>query len=316
MKQVLFVLLMALLMSPAASIAQNDAVIRIGAGPDITGEPIIYAEKAGLFKKAGLNVDIQKLAGAAVVGAAVAGGSLEIGKAAVLSVATAYAHGLPFTIIGDIGAYNADHPDSALIVLANSDIKTAKDLVGKTLSDVSLEDQNAVATFAWLDQHGVDPMSVKYVEVPPAAILAAMEAGRVVASTVYEPIYTAAMATGKVRVIGYPYDAISRHFADSVLFSNVNWVNAHRDLVARFLQVMKTATAYVGSHEDELIPMLAEYSGVDPAAITKVHRPERRVTIGVADIQPVIDAAAKYKVTPKTFPAAELICPCALKPSR
>jgi hypothetical protein len=76
---------------------------------------------------------------------------------------------------------------------------------------------------------------------------------------------------------------------------------------------MKQATAYVGSHEDELVPMLAEYAGVDPASIAKVHRPERRVTIGVADIQPVIDTAAKYKSIPKSFNAAEAICSCALK---
>jgi NitT/TauT family transport system substrate-binding protein len=312
-RAILAALALALLV-PAATAAQAEPVIRIGAGPDMTSLPIIYADKAGLFKKAGLNVDIQKLGGASVVGAALAGGSLDIGKGSTLSVATGFGRGLPFTIIGAIAAYNGDKPDLALIVLANSEVKTAKDLVGKVLADVSLQDMNTVATLAWLDQHGVDSASLKYVEIPATAALPAMESGRVVGSTVYEPIYTADMATGKVRVIGYPFDAISKHFVDSVLFANVNWVNAHRDLVERFLRVMKTATAYVGTHEDELTPVLAEYAGVDPVSIAKVHRPERRVTISAEDVQPVIDTAAKYKAIPKAFPATDLICSCALKP--
>ena len=311
-KPLLLAMILALLL-PSATAAQAPVTLRIGAGPDMTSLPIIYADKSGMFKKAGLNVEVQKLAGAAVVSAALAGGSLDIGKGSALSVVSAFGRGLPFTIIGAIAAYNGERPDLALVVLANSEVKTAKDLEGKILADVSLQDMNTVATLAWLDQHGVDSSALKYVEIPANASLAAMESGRVVASTVYEPIYTAYMATGKVRVLGYPFDAISKHFADSVLFANVNWVNAHRDVVARFLQVMKQATAYVGSHEDELVPMLAEYAGVDPASIAKVHRPERRVTIGNADIQPVIDTAAKYKSIPKSFNAADVICSCALK---
>ncbi len=314
MKYLPSLLALILLVLPATTGAQTEPLLRIGAGPDMTSLPIIYADKAGLFKRAGLNVDIQKLGGASVVGAALAGGSLEIGKASTLSVATGYGRGLPFTIIGAIAAYNGDRPDLALIVLANSGIKTAKDLEGKVLADVSLEDMNTVATLAWLDQHGVDSAALKYVEIPANAALAAMETGRVVGSTVYEPIYTADMATGKVRVIGYPFDAIAKHFADSVLFANTNWVSTHRDLVDRFLRVMKAATAYVGAHEDELTPMLAEYAGVDPVSIAKVRHPERRVTITPEDVQPVIDTAAKYKAMPKSFPATDLICTCALKP--
>jgi len=299
---------------PASTTAQPAGpLIRVGAGPDDQSTPLIYAARAGLFAKAGLNVELEKLAGAAVVGAALAGGSLEIGKASSMSVVTAYAKGLPFTVIGSIGSYNSDKPDLALIVLANSEIKTAKDLIGKTLADVSLQDMNTVATLAWLDQHGVDSSMMKYVEIPASAALPAMEESRVVGSTVYEPVYSADMATGKVRVIGYPFDAIGKHFADAVMFANVNWVSGHRDLVERFLRVMQTASAYVGTHETEMVPVLAQFAGADPAALANIRHPGRGVAIGPADLQPVIDLAAKYKVIPKAFSAQEMICSCALR---
>jgi NitT/TauT family transport system substrate-binding protein len=299
---------------PGATFAQTaEPLIRVGAGPDDTSMPLIYAAQGGLFKKAGLNVELEKLAGAAVVGAALAGGSLEIGKASALSVVTAHAKGLPFTVIGNIATYNGDSPDFALIVMDNSPVKSAKDLPGKVLAAVSLQDMSSIATYAWLEQHGVDSSTLKFLEMPASATLAAMEQDRVVGSTIYEPMLSAAMATGRVRIIGYPYDAIGKHFAGGLVIANVTWVADHRDLVERFLRVMQDAGAYVAAHESEMVPMLAAYSGVDPALITKAHHEGRGVAISPADLQPVIDAAAKYHAIPKAFPAAEMICDCALR---
>jgi len=297
---------------PGPTLAQTSPLIRIGAGPDDTSMPVIYAASAGLFQKAGLNVELDKLAGAAAVTAALAGGSLEIGKASALSVVTAHSKGVPLTIIGSIATYSSTDPDFGLIVMADSPIKTAADLPGKTLAAVSLQDMSTVATYAWLSQRGVDPSTLKFAEMPASVTLAAMEQGRVVGSTIYEPMLSAALATGKVRDIGQPYDAIGKHFAGGVLIANPDWATAHRDLVARFLAVMRQAGTYVASHEDEMGPILAAYIGVDPATMVKTHHEGRQVTITPADLQPVIDAASKYHVIAKPFPAAELICSCAL----
>jgi ABC-type nitrate/sulfonate/bicarbonate transport system substrate-binding protein len=298
---------------PGSTFAQSGPLIRVGAGPDDTSMPVIYAAQSGLFAKAGLNVELQKLAGAAVVGAALAGGSLEIGKASALSVITAHVKGLPFTVLGNIATYNSDNPDFALIVLNSSPVKTAQDLPGKILAAVSLQDMSTVATLAWLAQNGVDSTSLKFVEMPAAVTLAAMEQGRVVGSTIYEPMLSAAVSTGKVRIVGYPYDALGKRVAAGLLIANAGWVADHRDLVDRFLRVMQVASAYVGAHESEMGPMMAAYSGVDPTSITKAHHEIRGVAITPADLQPVIDAAAKYKVIPQPFPATELICGCALR---
>ena len=168
-----------------------------------------------------------------------------------------------------------------------------------------------MSTFAWLAQRGVDWHTLKYAEISASASLAAMEQGRVVGSAIYEPALSAFLATGKIRVIGYPFDGYATHFTEAVLFGNVTWVNAHRDLVDRFLRVMSDAGAYVGSHEAEVQPILAQFAGTDPSVQTKVNHPGRRVALSNDDIQPVIDALAKYNVIPKAFPAQDLICTCA-----
>jgi NitT/TauT family transport system substrate-binding protein len=208
----------------------------------------------------------------------------------------------------------SDRPDYALLVLANSPIKTAKDLEGQTLAAVSIKDQNSLATFAWLDAHGVDRSTLKYVEIPAAATLPAMEQNRVVASTFYEPVLSAIMATGKVRVLGYPMDAIGKRFADSVLFGNTKFVADHPDVVNKFLRATQEASVYVGSHESETPQIASEYTGVDPATIPKnVRHGTRGVLLNPSDIQPMIDVLAKYDVIPKRIDAKDIICSCALK---
>src|ERR1700709_2661457 len=55
--------------------------------------PIFYAQSAGLFKKAGLNVVIDKASSGGVVAQSIVGGAMDIGKASMSSLVAAYARG-------------------------------------------------------------------------------------------------------------------------------------------------------------------------------------------------------------------------------
>lgn len=301
------------LSAPPANAQAVVPLVRVGTGTDDSTTPLLYAVQAGLYRKYGLNVELVKVAGGSAATAAVAGGSLDIAKTSSLGLVTAIAKGIPLAAIGSISYYNADKADVALLVAGNSEIRTAKDLEGKTFAVVSLQDMNAITTFAWLDQHGVDRSTLKYVEIPPSATLAAMEQNRVVASTIYEPFYTAFEATGKVRILGHPFDAAGKHFSSALLFAKTAWADEHRELVEKFLRATQEASAYVAAHENGSIPLLAQFGDFDPASIANIHHVGRGVALVAADLQPVIDYAAKYQVIPKSFPAAEMICSCALR---
>jgi NitT/TauT family transport system substrate-binding protein len=302
-------------LSGPATVAQtSESLIRFGAAADDNAMPILYADKAGLYKKYGLNVQIIRFTNAASATAALVGGSLDMSKNSALGLINAIQRGLPLTAIGSIGYYNADKPDYALVVAANSAIKVPKDLEGKTLSSISLQDMSSIATFGWLEQRGVDFSTIKYVEIPAAATLAAIEQGQAVGATMSEPFLSANLATGKVRVLGYPYSALGKQYSASVLFAAAKWAGEHPDLVTKFLKATQEASVYVGGHEntDELRQLIAQYTGVDPAAIANQRHPGRGVILTPGDLQPVIDYAAKYKVISKAFPAQEMICACAL----
>ena len=79
---------------PAAGSAQAAPErILVGASSDDVVRPLLYAVDAGLFKKAGLDVELVKLSNGAAVAAAVAGGSVQLGKGSALTPVQAYAKG-------------------------------------------------------------------------------------------------------------------------------------------------------------------------------------------------------------------------------
>jgi NitT/TauT family transport system substrate-binding protein len=297
-------------MTPADPV---NPVVHIGASTDDAARPLIYASTAGLFKKAGLDVDIVKLQNGAAVAAAVAGGSIDIGKGSALTPIVAFGKGLPFTVTSNLSNYTSDAPNVALLVRRDATIASAKDLVGKTVALNSLQDQNALAMFSWLEQAGVDLTTVKFIEIPSSASLAALDGGRVDAWVALEPTFSSALATQRVRVLAYPWNALGKHYAQAVMFANAGWTSTHRDVIDKVNRVLRDAGLYVAAHENETKPLSAQFAGLDPASLTDFRSGERGITLVPAELQPTIDAAAKYKLIPKAFPASDIICDCALK---
>jgi NitT/TauT family transport system substrate-binding protein len=288
-------------------------LVRIGTGPNDQALPLVYADRGGLFARAGLNVEVSKQSNTSTEAAAISGGSLDIAEGSGLGAVVLVAKGLPFTIVSNLATYSSDRPDAGLIVAANSPIKTAKDLEGGTLGTSGLSDMNAMSTRLWLEQRGVNTASIKYVELPASESLAALEQNRITASTLYEPFFSAAVASGKARVIGSPWDAIGKHFSDAVLFAGTSWSSEHRELLGRVLRVIAQAAAYAGAHENEMVPYTAQFTGLEPSVVRIIHHPIRTVAIGPDDLQPVIDAAVRFKMIPNAIPADQLICSCALR---
>ena len=80
-----------------------------------------------------LNGQATTIANTSAIAASVAGGSTDIGFSAILSIATAFKKGVPFTIVAPGNVYDSAAPIAAIVVDKNSPIKTAKDLNGKTI---------------------------------------------------------------------------------------------------------------------------------------------------------------------------------------
>ena len=175
--------------------------------------PILYAIRTGMFAKAGLDIQFQKIGSGAAITAAVAGGAIDIGKSSASPLYTAFSRGVPVTVIAPGAIYDAKAPNDGLMVLKDAALKTAADLNGATIGLNSLNDISQASIEAWMGANGGDPSTLKFVELPQSAVVGALEEHRIAAGLLTAPLLDAAMIEGKVRVLTPALAAIGPRFA-------------------------------------------------------------------------------------------------------
>lgn len=293
--------------APAIVRAQALTTVRVAAALEDDATPILYGVQSGIFKKYGLDVQLQGIASGSAAAAAVAGGAIDIGKSSLTSLIAAHVRGLPFSLVAPSGLYTSDAPVAAFVVPKNSTVKSGADLNGKTISASSLKDLMTLATEAWIDQHGGDSNAVKFLELPSSAVAAALDQGKIDGATVLYPALAEALKDGKSRVIGYSFDAIAKRFLIAAFFASNDYIAKNTDVVRRFAAAVRESTIYTNAHHAETLALVATWSKISAETLSHMTRSTSAVSFSLAEIQPVIAAAAKYKIIEKEFPAQELI---------
>jgi NitT/TauT family transport system substrate-binding protein len=303
-----------ILAAPAAvafarpAFAQAQTTIRFLASPSEDMLPFWYAQQIGAFSKAGLNMVVDKGASGAVVAQAVAAGAADAARASLSSLIAAHARNIPFVLIAPSAIHRTKTSvNSTIFVAADSPLKGALELQGKTVSCTAIGDIGYLGLRAMIDAQGGDSSTVKWVEIPTSALNATVEQGRVDAGLTTEPYMTKDMASGKFRILvdmlnGYPHPIL-----ESAYFARRDFVDKNRDAVTRFAAVLQQAAAYADNHVAETLPLLVSFTSMDAEMAQKMHHTYTALSFDPQQIQPVIDAAAKYQIIPKGFAARDMI---------
>ena len=302
---------------PRALSAQSPAKIRIGSTQGITISAALYAKENGMFERNGIDASIVVMNSGAATMPAILGGSLEFGNISMLNLVEAHARNLPVLVEYAALIYSADVRDAIAIVVAkDSPIRSGRDLNGKTLSVPALGDTFTIAGSTWIDKTGGDSRTVKFLELKNTAAAEAIAAGRVDAAILSQPTLKNALAGGKCRIIADPFAAIARSFVSTVYACSADFATQNAAVVARFRKVLGEASAYVNGHVPEMLPMLAKFTGIDLAVLANLPFSRMGSSATLKDayttIQPLIDAAARYKLIAHPYDAKELVDPAAL----
>ena len=274
------------------------------ANDDVTS--LIYGINAGLFRNAGLDVVFQKANSGSAVAAAVAGGAIEIGKSSIIPVVNAHARGIPFTCVAGASLHRKNALDSGLVVAIDGP-HNARELTGKVISVAGLQDTTWLSARAWIDANGGDSDAVKFIEVPGSSVLSALEQGRIAAGTMSEPYVTQNVKSGKARLLALTLDSIAPQWLLAVYFTTLDYASKNREVIAKFQKAFAQASVYCNTHQPDTIDMMAQVTGLEPAVLAQVTRAYFPPTLEPRDIQPVVNAAAKYKLIDKVFDAKDLI---------
>jgi NitT/TauT family transport system substrate-binding protein len=300
---------------PIATSAQALTPIRT-VGPGNDGyKAVFWGIRSGIFKRYGLDVSTTLVANGAAAAAALIGGSADVAYTNILTLVQAHDHGIPMTFIAGGNVLRPGKSPTLLLVSSDSPIKSGRDMNGKVLGSSSLKDINGAASLAWIEKNGGDPSSVKIVEVPASSGAAFLEEHRADAIVLNEPAASLAIASGKVRLLGQPYDALTGGMVAGFAAMEPN-VLANRDAMVRFAKAMHEASAYTNAHQAETVPLVAEFSGIEQDVIAKSTRFYDAEYLEPRVIQPIVEVCAKFGLISKSFPAQAIISMAALEPGK
>jgi NitT/TauT family transport system substrate-binding protein len=288
----------AALVAPAAAQVAGLAQIRVSGIVVEDIAPIYYGQSSGLFRKHGLDVHFDPASSGAAVVAAVTSGAYEIGKGSVISAFRAVSRGVPIVAVAPGWIYDNATPSAEFIVASDSPIKGGADLNGKTIAVGSLNELNQMAAMEWVDKHGGEARSLKFVELPVAASGSAVVAHRVDATILLEPTLSTALATGGVRSLGSAFGAIASTFPVSLWLANREWAMAHLEQAKAFAKALGEASSYINHHPDEAVALLATAMQVSPEALRKIKRVADGTSLTVPMLEPLLAAAQKYVAMP------------------
>jgi NitT/TauT family transport system substrate-binding protein len=279
--------------------------VRVAVPPVDAASQVYYAQAKGFFKKVGLNVEIQTVSGGAPVAAAVVGGAVDFGQSNLSSLCSAHERGIPIVAIAGANLFDARIHQSELIMAANAPFREARDLNGKTIGVAGLKNVTEVAFDAWMESHGGDWKSVKVVEVPFSSMPDAVATGRIDAVMMTEPELSGALASKRVRILSTPMESIARQFLVGAWFSTSAYAKAHPDIVRAFASAMTMAADWANHNQAESGKILETATGI--ALGVNASRVTFATQLDVRQIQPLIDASAKYGALKASFPAKDLI---------
>ena len=300
---------MAAAAAPRVAVAQARTAIRCSSSPDEDVASVLYAIESGMFARAGLDVTITAGNSGAAISAAVAGGALDMGKSSVVSLISAHTRGVPFVLVAGAAYYDAPKKKVAMLVATDSAINGPKDLPGKTCAVPALNDLYTIANAAFVDRAGGAWRDIKYLEMPSASAPEAVIAHRVDATTVTMPALFAAMETGKLRIIGYPFSSIAERFIQAAWFTTKDFAAANADAVARFRKVVGESAVQINAKPALATAALAAYTKLSPELIARMPRATALGPIDPKLLQPAVDAAFKYGAIAANFDARDMLAP-------
>ena len=267
---------------------------------------LYYGIKTGMFSRAGLDVEMVGTSNGSAATEAVVSGTYEMAKSAVTSIIAAHIRGIPLTIVGPQAVYTSKNPFSLLQIAPDAPFKNGTGLNGKVVGVPSLNSIGQLAVRAWVDKNGGDWRSIKFVEIPNSAQVAALTDHRIDAAMLQSPQMDESIGAGTSKTLGDAYGAIAPVFMIAAFIARADWAVAHADTLRRFNTVNAQATTYVNTHALQTAPLVTELTKVT-LDVEKMHRTINATTIDPRVIQALIDSAAKYEITAKSFPAREII---------
>ena len=227
-------------------------------------------------------------------------GSTQFAFLGYVPLMSARSQGLPVKVVAnaDNGAETAKDEWTLLLSKKGSPIKKPADLAGKTIAVNALKGVGEVEIKAALAKRGVDPNSIKLLEIPFPEMPAALDKGRVDVIWAPEPFLTSVLGQGGQNVEA-PLTTLGSKFPNGTYGTTEKEIAQNQDVVKAFARAINKSSDYATAHPDEARATIPTFTKIPPEVAEKIRLPLWPTTIDKAKLQTLLDYAVEHKVIEK-----------------
>lgn len=294
------VVLMSITLSAGLAHAQDTLRLAIGQRGAWDTSVAELGQKAGIFKKHGLQLDLLYTQGGGETQQAVISGSVDIGVAVgIMGVIAAYSKGAPVRIIG---AESTGAGDLYWYVRNEAPIKSFADLGDKKVAFSTNGSSSHGVVVSLLKQNGLRAQAVATGNAPTT--LTQVMSGQIDVGWAAPPFGLDQLERNQIRMIATGNDSgVFRGQTVRVLISNLQTIRGREAVLQRFANAYDETLDWMYA-DPKALSMYAEFSGITETQARRIRDDffprsalDRRIIVGLGAI--VSDAVAlKYISSP------------------
>jgi NitT/TauT family transport system substrate-binding protein len=268
------------------------ASITVGVLPLADLAPFYIAIDDGMFKAEGLKVTPKQASAGAAQIAQTVSGDVDIAFSNHVSIVQAAQEGVPLRILRE----NNRAGPQGIYAMPDSGIEEPADLAGKRIAINSVKNIQELTARAVLDSHGVDPESLKFLELPPPEALGALEQGDVDAAWLVEPFLTQAERTVDATRVVSAFEGPTENLPVAGWTATEQFIQENPNTAAAFVRAMDAAMRKAVAEPKAVAEIIPTYTEIAPELAKQLTKPGLAERSDLSDLNQLQDLMLKYEI--------------------
>ena len=242
-------------------------IVKIGYLPTDHDAALFVANATGMYKDAGMNVELYEYNNGGDLMSAMVSGDLDVGYVGITPVINSMSKGVPIKIVA--GVQN----EGSGLLSHSSSIKSITDLKGKTVAtpgEASI--QNVLLKYE-LKKNGLSTSDIESPSMKVPSMNAALRTKSIDAMLTYEPYVTISKEVNNQTLVKSSGDILPDHPC-CVVVMNEKFLSGHSDKAQKILDVHKKATEKVKENPEGMVqylpPHIVPNSEIEKESLTHI----------------------------------------------
>ena len=246
---ILIAVILLIIFTVYAMSGENTETVKIGYLPTDHDSALFVANATGMFKDAGIDVELYEYNNGGDMMSAMASGELDVGYVGIPPVIYSISKGVPVKIVA--GAQN----EGSGLLSHSSSVKSITDLKGKTVATPGEASIQSVLLKYDLKKHGLNTSDIESPTMKVSSMNDALKTDGIDAMLTYEPYVTISKDINNQTLVESSADILPDHPC-CVVIMNEKFLSKESDKAKKILDIHKRATEKIEANPEGVIQYL------------------------------------------------------------